>query len=66
MLLAPAMLVKVTPLSALTCHCTVAIRAALTAAMKETVLPTGTLWLVGLVVTVKARTVRVAAVEVTV
>src|SRR5690242_10973455 len=48
---APAMSVKLLPLSVLTCHWTVGVGLPLAAAVKVTVCPAGTAWLTGWVVT---------------
>ena len=64
---APATLVKVTPPSALTCHCTVGVGFPLAAAVKVAVELAAALILTGLVVVVGAKfTVNIAAVVVAV
>ena len=64
---APAMLVKLTPPSALTCHCTVGVGLPLAAAVNVAVEPAAALRLTGLVVIVGTKfTVSVAAVVVAV
>src|SRR6516162_5475892 len=61
-LVAPLMALQVTPLSVLTCHCTVGVGVPLAAAVNDTLAPAVTVWLVGWVVMVGAAvTVRVAA-----
>ena len=66
-MVAPGMSLKVLPPSVLTCHCTVGVGLPLAAAVKVAVRPALTVWFVGLVVTVGAKsTVRVAALVVSV
>lgn len=65
---APDRLLNVAPPSMLTCHCTVGVGVPLAAAVKLTLAPAVTVWLVGLVVTTGGAgaelTVKVAAVVV--
>jgi hypothetical protein len=55
---APETLLNVTPLSVLTCHCTVGVGEPVAAAVKATVWPAVTVWLAGCVVIVGYATSR--------